>query len=214
MPASVITSAWPAEKIPPPDLYGLWWNGQGQAQWEGQSMDVSWRLDWRGLTPGLQLSLKSGQVSATGWAGADWGDWELAQWQVSIPVNLLNSLFPRGKADGRLDIGLSRLALAGSEIRAVDATLNYGGGTVDMGPGMARDVPPIQGVLAMQDGIPMLSVTGPDKQSLAKANLKGKTLTVEIFRALPLLLEMSEGGNASDVVFSTHQDLPVSAQSG
>jgi general secretion pathway protein N len=76
MPAAVMTPLLPTPatdnaSLQPPKLYGLWWNGQGQAQWEGQQLDITWRLDWRGLTPGLELGFESGQVNATGWAGAD-----------------------------------------------------------------------------------------------------------------------------------------------
>lgn len=219
MPAAVITPLLspPSDddsSLPAPKLYGLWWNGQGQANWEGQSLDVTWRLDWRGLTPGLQLAVESGQISAQGWAGADWGDWRLEQWQASIPVAVLNDFFPQGQADGQLDIALPLLSLAGTEIQDIQGTLNYSGGAVTLGPGMSRAVPAIQGDLAMQEGIPVLAVTGPDQQSLAQANLTGQTLTLEVFRALPALLEMSEGGDASDVVFSTRQDVPVSSRSG
>lgn len=219
MPAAVMTPLLPTPatenaSLPPPKLYGLWWNGQGQAQWEGQQLDITWRLDWRGLTPGLELGFESGQVNATGWAGADWGDWRFEHWQASIPIALLNDFLPQGKAEGQLDISLPQLSLTGTEISTISGKLAYSGGTVTLGPGMDRQVPAIDGKLEMEKGVPVLTVTGPDQQSLAHANLTGKTLTLEVFRALPALLEMSEGGNATDVVFSTRQDLPVSAHSG
>ena len=71
MPAAVMTPLLPTPatdnaSLQPPKLYGLWWNGQGQAQWEGQQLDITWRLDWRGLTPGLELGFESGQVNAPG----------------------------------------------------------------------------------------------------------------------------------------------------
>lgn len=219
MPAAVMTPLLPAPatndaSLPTPKLYGLWWNGQGKAQWEGQRLGMTWRLDWRGLTPGLELAFESGQMNATGWLGVDWGDWRLEHWQASIPIALLNDFLPQGQADGQLNISLSQLSLAGTEIRTIRGNLAYSGGNVTLGPGMERVVPAIEGTLEMEKGIPILTVTGPDQQSLAHANLTGKTLTLEVFRALPALLKMSEGGNATDVVFSTRQDLPVSAHSG
>ncbi|WP_083851699.1 type II secretion system protein N [Alcanivorax hongdengensis] len=223
MPAAVITSQWPTARAPtadalvappPPTLYGLWWNGQGRMQWQGQSLDVSWRLDWHGLTPGIQLALQSGQVNARGWLGADWGSWRLEQWQASLPVNLLAPLFPQAQADGKLDIELSTLQLTGREIRAVRGQLQYSGGTVTLPQGMTTAVPAIHGDLTMEQQTPRLQLTGPDQQALAEATLEGKTLNLQVFRALPQLLDMSAAGNASEVVFRSRQPMPVSARSG
>lgn len=75
---------------------------------------------------------------------------------------------------------------------------------------MELTVPPIHGTLAMDKDSPVLAVSGPEEQPLATARLSGKTLSLQVFRAFPLLLEMSEGGDASEVVFSTQHDIDLS----
>ncbi|MED5432591.1 MAG: type II secretion system protein N [Pseudomonadota bacterium] len=214
MPASVVTLALPdaadnEDALPRPQLSGLWWRGQGDMEWQGKPLQIRWEMDWRWLTPGVQLALHTGQINAEGWIGADWGDWSLQHWRAQLPVDLINDFLPQGQADGNLDLALTSLSIRENTIAEATGTLRYHGGLVSLGPGMEMPLPPLEGVLAMTPLGPALSVTGPESSSLAHAQLEGKTLTLQVFRALPLLLGMGEEGNAKDVVFSTQQELSL-----
>lgn len=217
MPASIVTAYWPTDNDspPPPRLYGVWWQGQGLFDLEGLPLKLGWELDWHGLTPGLLLSVRSGDIRATGWVGADWGDWRLENWRASLPAETVNPFLPQGKASGTVAIALQELLYRDSVIAQIQGELHFDGGQVALSEGLNLDVPALLGTLTMEHNQPVLRVTGPQQQSLASATLNGNTLSLDVFRAFPLLLKMSEGGNATDVVFSTHQQLPVSAaQSG
>lgn len=216
LPANMVTAHWPTPAdnevgMPAPQLQGLWWKGQGKFSFQDRPLSLAWELDWHGLVPGLTLNIQSGEIRANGWVGADWGNWRLEQWRGTLPTEMLNGLFPQGHASGELDIRLQRLRLENTEITAAKGNLHYGGGKVSLGQGMEVDVPALDGTLSMEQGAPLLAVTGPNQQHLAAARLQDETLTLEVFRAFPLLLKMSEGGDATDVVFSTRQNLPVSA---
>ncbi len=78
MPAAVVV-----ERVPVPrpggapltlsDARGPWWDARVDARWRDRRGELRWRLDWHGLTPGVQLSMVSGDLDASGWLGADWG---------------------------------------------------------------------------------------------------------------------------------------------
>ncbi len=212
-PAGIVTAYLPSadkDSSPRPELYGLWWHGKGVFDIENQKLSIRWELDWQGLVPGLSLVIGSGDVEASGWVGADWGEWRLADWEARLPAEVINSFLPQGKASGMMAITLDELHLANNTITAASGLIRFDGGQVSLGEGMELTVPPIHGTLAMDKDSPVLAVSGPEEQPLATARLSGKTLSLQVFRAFPLLLEMSEGGDASEVVFSTQHDIDLS----
>ena len=214
MPASVVTGALPEaidneEGLPRPQLSGLWWRGQGDMEWQGKALQIRWEMDWHWLTPGVQVALHTGPIHAEGWIGADWGDWTLQHWRAQLPMDLINDFMPQGEAHGNLDLALASLSIRENTIAEATGTLRYQGGQVSLGPGMEMPLPPLDGVLAMTPLGPSLSITGPESRPLAHAQVEGKTLTLQVFRALPLLLGMGEEGTTEDVIFSTQHELSL-----
>ena len=52
-------------------------------------------------------------------------------------------------------------------------------------------------------------ITGPEQQQLVLASLEDKTLSVQVRRAWPQLLGVSQGGDPSDVVFRMRRPLAL-----
>ncbi|ASK35108.1 type II secretion system protein N [Alloalcanivorax mobilis] len=211
MPAAVVVDRLPALRPGGAPLVlsqprGRWWDATVNARWRDQQGTLAWTLDWHGLTPGLQLSLRSDDLQGDGWLGADWGDWRLEQWRATVPVAMISRQVPQGNADGTAHVSLMVLELAGGSVVDAKGTLDYSGGTVTWSSGSAR-VPPLDGRLFMGEQGPRLRVTGPDQQQLVEASIEKKMLKVQVHRAWPQLLGVSQGGDPSDVVFQMSQPL-------
>ena len=212
MPAAVLV-----ERVPPlrpggaplvlTNPQGLWWDGQADWQWQRRQGSVKWALDWHGLVPGLALKMHSNDDAArlSGWLGADWGDWQLQQTRLSLPVALVADHIPQGSADGRVDATLMQITFGDGKIKALQGTLQYGGGTVTWGRNGSATVPVLQGRLSMDNEQPALQVVGPESESLVDARLADGRFELEVRRAWPMLLGVSQGGNPEDVVFQMSQ---------
>ncbi|HCE41546.1 MAG TPA: type II secretion system protein N [Alcanivorax sp.] len=214
MPAAVVVERVPAPRpggapLTLSDARGPWWDARVDARWRDRRGELRWRLDWHGLTPGVQLSMVSGDLDASGWLGADWGGWRLEQWRATVPVAPFSANVPQGDADGTVDLTLMALELADQTVVDAKGTLTYSGGTVTWGRDGAAQVPPLDGRLAMVNGAPELEVTGPRRQQLVHARLENEKLNVQVRRAWPQLLGVSQGGDPSDVVFRMSRPLTV-----
>ena len=104
------------------------------------------------------------------------------------------------------------LQVADDAIQHVQGTLDYSGGTVTWGRNGAADVPPLQGRLSMEDQVPSLQVTDPEGERLVQARINEGRFHLEVMRAWPLLLGVSQGGSPDDVVFQMSQ--PFSLKRG
>lgn len=218
MPAAVLVDRLPALRPGGAPLVlsgarGPWWDGQVAARWRNHNGELAWTLDWHGLTPGLQLSMVSDDLNADGWLGAAWGDWRLEQWRARVPVAPFSASVPQGDADGTVDLTLMALELSDHDVVDAKGTLTYSGGTVTWGRDGAAEVPPLDGRLTMVDGAPELEVTGPRQQQLVHARLDNQKLNVQVRRAWPQLLGVSQGGDPADVVFRMSRPLTL-GQSG
>ena len=85
------------------------------------------------------------------------------------------------------------------------ATLQYGGGTVTWGRSGSAVVPVLQGRVSMEGEDPVLEVTSPEGRQLMNARLSEGRFQLEVFRAWPILLGVSQGGQPDDVVFQMSQ---------
>jgi general secretion pathway protein N len=212
MPAAVLVERLPALRPGGTPLklgpaHGLWWDGSVPAEWGEQRGRLSWTLDWHGATPGLQLSLHSQDLKAGGWLGAAWGNWRLEQWRATVPAAMISQRIPQGDADGTAHLSLMVLELADDSVVDAKGTLDYSGGIVTWGRDGSARVPPLDGRLFMAEGGPQVTVTGPDQQQLVVARIQEQTLNVQVHRAWPQLLGVSQGGNPSDVVFQMSRPL-------
>ncbi|MEP5051227.1 MAG: type II secretion system protein N [Alloalcanivorax venustensis] len=214
MPAALVIDKVPALRpggapLVLSDARGPWWDADVRARWRDQQGRLSWRLNWHGLTPGVDLSLAAGELQARGWLGAAWGDWRREQWRAEVPVAMVSRQVPQGDADGTVSLSLLVLELVDENVVDAKGTLDYSGGTVSWGRDGAARVPPLDGRLSMSESGPRLTVTGPEEQQLVLASLENKTLSVQVRRAWPQLLGVSQGGDPSDVVFRMRRPLTL-----
>lgn len=222
MPAAVVVERVPAVHLAGAPLAlseprGRWWQGQARWRWKQLQGSLAWTLDWHGLVPGAQVSLRSDQgqqATLSGWVGADWGDWQVEQARLSLPVALVAEHVPQGGADGRVDAVLMALQIADNTIQQLQGTLDYSGGTVTWGNNGAATVPELQGRLSMAGEVPTLQVVDPDGERLMHARISEGRFHLEVMRAWPLLLGVSQGGSPDDVVFQMSQPFSLGRSRG
>lgn len=213
MPAAAVVERLPALRVggAPVTLsnaQGLWWKGAVDVRWRDRQGQVRWQLDWHGLTPGAQIDINASELSARGWLGGFYGGWRLEQWRASVPVAVIGRYVPQGSATGVVAVTLAALEFSDDAVTDARGTLHYGGGVVSWGQGGSASVPALNGLLAMEKEGPRLTVTGPQQQELVRAGIVKKRLSVQVLRAWPELLGVSQGGNPEDVVFRMSQPVP------
>ncbi len=212
MPAAVIVDRLPnsapdGAPLPLSQARGLWWDGQAQGRWRERPLTLSWAFEWRAWVPGLNVSLRNGDLNARGWIGAAWGDWWLTDWQADVPLTLLNNALPKGSASGNLALSLATLKVSEHALVEARGTLHYEGGTASWGPLQSIHIPAMDGRLSMNETIPELSLQGPEGNPLLLGRLKDGTVLLQVFNALPQLLGMESPGEPSKVIFSRQQPL-------
>ncbi|WP_133492882.1 MULTISPECIES: type II secretion system protein N [Alcanivorax] len=213
MPAAVLVERIPQLRpggapLTVADARGRWWSGSAAVSWRDQQGRARWEVNWHGLTPGLDLAMVSNDLDVQGWLGAAWGNWRLEQWRASVPVAMVSRYIPQGQADGTVRVTLIALELADDAVVDAKGTLDYSGGTVGWGRGESAPVPPLQGRLSMMETGPSLVVTDPEQKKVVAARVAEQKLNVQVFRAWPQLLGVSQGGDPSDVVFQMSQPFP------
>ena len=213
MPAAVVVGRLPALRVggAPATLsnaQGLWWKGAANVRWSDWQGQLRWQLDWHGFAPGALFDIAASGLSARGWVGGSYGDWRLEQWRASVPVAAVSRYVPQGSATGVVEVNLAALEFSDNTVIDARGTLHYGGGVVSWGRGGSASVPSLNGLLAMEKAGPRLTVTGPQQQELMRAGIANKRLSVQVLRAWPELLGVSQGGNPGDVVFRMSQPVP------
>lgn len=179
---------------------GRLWDGATRWRWRERSGRLEWALDWRGLTPGLQLSLVGRGLDLAGWLGGGSSRLWARNWNLELPVALIARQVDRGGAEGRLTGQLRELDWHDGQVRALDGELRWSGGVVRWQPDGRAELPPLDGRLFMADSEARAEVTDPDGRRLADALVRGGQINLRVFRAWPMLLGVSSGGQASDVV--------------
>ncbi len=191
---------------------GSVWDGAARWRWRERSGRLDWALDWRGLTPGLQLSLTGRELNLAGWLGGGWSRLWARNWDLALPVALIARQVDRGGAEGRLTGQLRELDWRDGRVRALEGTLRWSGGAVRWPPDGSARLPALDGRLFMAEDAARAEVTDPDGQRLADARLRGGELNLRVYRAWPMLLGVSSGGQASDVVLEVSR--PFLGQGG
>lgn len=125
-----------------------------------------------------------------------------------MPVALISRYVPQGDATGVVTFSLMALELKDNSLVDARGVFHYGGGVVTWGRQGSAPVPPLDGRLTLESDGPALTIVGPQKQQLVRADISKGRLQVKVLRAWPQLLGVSQGGNPQDVVFSMSQ--PVS----
>lgn len=191
---------------------GRIWDGSLRWRWHERAGRLDWNLDWRGLSPGVQLSLTGRGLDIAGWLGGGPGQLRLTDWRLDLPVSLIGRFVERGSAGGRVTGRLRQLVWRDGAIDALSGQLRWSGGHVRWPPDGQADLPPLEGRLFRQAGKARAEVTDPDGRRLASARLVDGQLRLRVYRAWPMLLGVSQGGSASDVVFEVSRPLPGAGQ--
>ncbi|EKF74446.1 hypothetical protein A11A3_08495 [Alcanivorax hongdengensis A-11-3] len=212
MPAAVLVDRLPVLRPAGAPLQlsaarGPWWHAQVNWRWRQLQGQGRWSLDWQGLVPGLRLGAEGAGARLSGWLGADWGDWQVRDLRLSVPVAPIAAQVPQGNADGRVDATLMQAAFAEGRITSLQGTLQYSGGQVTWGRNGSATVPVLNGRLAMDNGQPGLTVTDPQGTLLLDATLADQRFKLRVMRAWPQLLGVSQGGSPDDVVFQMSRPL-------
>jgi len=186
---------------------GRIWQGSARWQWQQLSGALRWQTDWRGLTPGVALNL-SGDIVASGWLGSSvGGDMDARNIDLAVPLAPFVAGLPNITASGVVSVRGLSLKWTDAGPVAAEGNLAYNGGDVSWAPGQGATLPPLQGTL-LQDGEAALAqVYSPEGTLLADARLDREYAQLRVYRAWPALLGASQGGNLSDVVFETSQQL-------
>lgn len=187
-------------------IEGVWREGAAHWQWQGLSGRLQWSLDWRGLTPGVQLQL-SGDVIASGWLGGRPGAWQVQALDLALPVAPLVRGMPGIQAEGTASIRGLTLIWGKQGPEAAEARLDYTGGNVSWAPGQGAEVPPLTGLLRHDGAAARLDARDPQGTLLAEGSVENDLASLRVYRAWPMLLGASQGGSPGDVVFETSRPL-------
>jgi len=191
---------------------GSVWSGGARWRWRERSGRLDWALNWQGLTPGLQLSLAGRELNLAGWLGGGPSRLWALDWDLEVPVGLIARQVDRGGAEGQLTGQLRELDWQQGQIRALAGKLRWSGGRVHWPPDGSAQLPPLDGRLFIADGGARAEVTDPDGRRLADARVRGDKINLRVFRAWPMLLGVSSGGQASDTVLEVSR--PFLSQGG
>ena len=207
MPAALVVQAVPELRVAGQPLRlaeprGVWWQGQVQWRWQQLTGQLAWQWRWQGVTPGVQLTVqeKAKTLQASGWVGG-YGALQAENVRAVLPVALIADQVPQGSADGRVELVLLSATIADGELADIQGMLDYSGGTVTWGRNGAATVPPLNGRIFTEDQVVSAQVTDPEGRLLATAQVQEQKLAVDVKRAWPMLLGVSQGGNPDDTVF-------------
>lgn len=187
-------------------IEGRLWQGSARWQWQALSGSLRWDTSWRGLSFGADLTV-SGDVIATGWAGAAPGGFSLVGMDIVLPVAPLVQGMPNVSAEGMSTIRGLNLQWQDGAPRGAEAQLSYSGGRVSWAAGQGADIPVLTGILRQEGEAAVLAVRSPDNALLADGQLTNESARLRVYRAWPVLLGVSQGGSPTDVVFETSQQL-------
>jgi general secretion pathway protein N len=179
---------------------GRLWEGGARVRWQRYDARVTWDLDWHDLTPGARLTLEAGDLRAAGWLGGTSGTLSVSDLDLSVPLERISAHIPRGDAGGRVSGRIERLVWDQGEMTELAGKLDWTGGPVSWNPNGSATVPPMSGRLFHEDGAARAVVEGPDSSRMADARLENGQLHLRVYRAWPMALGVSGGGQASDVV--------------
>jgi len=186
---------------------GRIWQGGAHWRWRERSGRLHWALEWRDWMPGLSLELASGPARLRGWLSGTTTRARALDWQVELPVPIIASRIERGDAGGVITGRIRELDWHERRFRALEGRLRWTDASVSWQGGGGADLPALEGRLFMDKGAARAQVTDPDGRTLADARLADGQLEFRVYRAWPMLLGVSGGGQASDVVLEVSRPL-------
>lgn len=183
---------------------GLLRRGSVDWRWREQSGRVDWDLRWKGMRPGVQLRVQSAGAELDGWLTGTSDSVRLRDLDLAIPVALVGDHIPEGGADGTLEGRIGLFSWKQGQTPGVEGSLRYSGGMVTWPDGRA-EVPPLDGELYNEDGVAWLVVRSPEGTRLMDGQATAQAGEFRLYRAWPVLLGVSEGGDPGDVIFQVNE---------
>lgn len=215
LPASVVVKRLPAMVVAGAtlnldDAVGRSWDGSADWRWRGHVGELTWRLNWHGWTPGVDVTLRGAGLNVSGWVTAGDNRFKARQLKLQLPLALLLDGQPAVSAGGVVGGQIATLAIAEGHITALKGTLHYTGGN---GRWLRQSaiLPAMQAQLSMQGDTAQLRITNTHKELLAQASVDAQQMAkLQIFRAFAVAVGMSNGaGNNSDAIMTLGQQLDL-----
>ena len=183
-------------------ITGTLWHGQAQWQWRQLSGGGSWRTDWRGVMPGVELAV-SGPLSLQAWVGGTGSSLALEQASLSVSGQTLTLVEPRLRLAGTIDARELSVHFSDKAITEAAGQLAYTGGEASWAGQKSVVVPPLSGRIAPAPEGASLTISDQDGQLMAAGAVRGNLGEFKVFRAWAAEFGMSQGGNMDDVIFET-----------
>ena len=183
---------------------GMLRQGGVEWRWQEQSGRVDWSLRWKGLRPGVQLRAHSGGAELAGWFTGTSDSVRARDLDLAVPLSLVSDQIEQGGADGTLEGRIGRFSWKQGGVPRVEGNLRYNGGRVTWPDGRA-EVPPLDGELYNEEEAAWLVVRSPEGTRLMDGQMTAGTAEFRLYRAWPILLGVSEGGDPGDVIFQVNE---------
>lgn len=184
-------------------VYGRWWRGQAVWRWQDLSGNLVWTIEWRGMTPGLDLAF-NGSVRGEGWVGGTTSSTSVRDVRLSLSGETASRVVPGLRFGGTVSARGLSVTLDDRELTDATGQLVYTGGVAQWRSADPVTVPPLRGNIENTNTGARLTITSPEANDvLALAAVEGNKGRLTVYRAWPAVLGLSRGGDPGDVVFET-----------
>lgn len=205
LPAQVVVSRVPTLQLAGSTLTvnasgGRAWQGQARWHWQHFVGDVSWQLDWHGLTPGVDITLTGPNgLRVQGWLTSNGGEFRADQLQLALPLSVVLAGQPQLAATGSVQGRIQQFHWHNG-IKALQGKLYYTGGSGHW-RNQAAVLPVMNAKLAMQQDTAVVLVTDSHQGVLAKASLDANNRgEVKVYRRYAEAVGLASGSGSSNAV--------------
>ncbi len=210
MPARVVLSEETlnvaGEPITLSQVSGRLLSGALAWRWRHMQGTLRWKLGVRALVPTVKVHVQGEALQARGYVSAlPWRGVQVKQLEVEADVGAFSEALALsvGGADGTLQGHLDQLRITSDKAVELEGVVNYSGGRIHWTQGSAT-VGPL--VLQAQSPSPLAShltlQTPSASEVYMEGKLEGRSFEWRVYRRWVQLLGMSQGGSASDTVFT------------
>lgn len=192
---------------------GSVWQAEAAWHWRGHDGQVSWKLRWHGLTPGVDVKVNGSGLDVAGWIAGNSHRLQLDGLRLTLPLALVLDGQRDVAADGVVSGRIASLLWQEGRIDALKGQLHYTGGN-GRWRRQSAVLPVMDAQLSMTGKLAQVKVTDANRVQLASVSVDAKQqLQLQVYRAFADAVGMSEGkGNSQDVILKLTQPLASLAQ--